>query len=269
MPIQVRDPRLLELIRTDSELEQLATGFLFIEGPIWHAQERHLTFSDIPGDTMYRWSDARGFSRVPSTQLQGQRQCLRSARSHSHLRTRHQPPQPHESGRQLRNPGLALRGQGIEQPQRCGREIGRLDLFHRPAVWPHQRPCGRTAASSSISRACTGSTLTPGTLTLLVDDFEKPNGFASRPTSASLFIDDTARNHIRVFDVQADGTLANGRVWANLVGEGVGGADGMKIDQPGQYLLHRARRHPRLRPRCHVPGRDPNARTNGQSLFRR
>ena len=39
--------------------------------------------------------------------------------------------------------------------------------------------------------------------------------------------------HIRVFDVKPDGTLANGRVWAETIGEGAGAPDGMKIDSDG------------------------------------
>jgi gluconolactonase len=70
-------------------------------------------------------------------------------------------------------------------------------------------------------------------LTLLVDDFSKPNGLCFSLDETLLFVNDTNRGHIRVFDVQPDGTLSNGRVWAELEGEGVGVADGMKFDQAG------------------------------------
>ena len=39
--------------------------------------------------------------------------------------------------------------------------------------------------------------------------------------------------HIRVFDVAGDGTLRNGRIWAELSGDGAGAPDGMKIDSAG------------------------------------
>jgi len=70
-------------------------------------------------------------------------------------------------------------------------------------------------------------------LTLLVDDFSKPNGLCFSLDEKRLFVNDTNRQHIRAFDVQADGTLTNGRVWAKTIGEGVGVPDGMKIDQEG------------------------------------
>ena len=70
-------------------------------------------------------------------------------------------------------------------------------------------------------------------LTLLVDDFDQPNGLTFSLDERHLFINDTMRAHIRVFDVTADGGLSNGRVWAELTGERDGLADGMKIDSEG------------------------------------
>jgi gluconolactonase len=72
-----------------------------------------------------------------------------------------------------------------------------------------------------------------GTLTLLADDFAQPNGLCFSADETRLFVNDTERGHIRVFDVKADGTLAGGAVWAQTVGEGDGAPDGMKIDSAG------------------------------------
>ena len=70
-------------------------------------------------------------------------------------------------------------------------------------------------------------------LQLLVDDFEQPNGLCFSIDETKLYVNDTVRGHIRVFDVSGDGTVKNGRIWATLVGEGVGVADGMKTDGQG------------------------------------
>ena len=50
-----------------------AAGFAFTEGPVWHPVERHLVFSDMPGDHMRRWSEAGGVStfRRPSNKANG------------------------------------------------------------------------------------------------------------------------------------------------------------------------------------------------------
>ena len=42
-----------ELVEADT-LEQIATGFSFAEGPVWHP-DGYLLFSDIPGNTIHKW----------------------------------------------------------------------------------------------------------------------------------------------------------------------------------------------------------------------
>ena len=68
---------------------------------------------------------------------------------------------------------------------------------------------------------------------LLVDDFDRPNGLCFSLDESRLFINDTARQHIRVFDVTSTGGLANGRLWAETKGDQPGAPDGMKLDSAG------------------------------------
>ena len=56
--IERLDPRFGDLLKDDSQIEKLATGFEFVEGPVWMGDE--LLFSDIPGDTIYSWSAGDG-----------------------------------------------------------------------------------------------------------------------------------------------------------------------------------------------------------------
>lgn len=234
MPIEIRNPHLLELIRPDSELEQLASGFLFTEGPIWHPREQHLTFSDIPADRMYRWSEENGLSefRHPSHKANG------NAYDHEGriLTCEH-------ASNRLSRSNVDGSGYEILASHFAGKELNSPnDVIVKSdgSIYFTDPPYGRIKANVGLLRPRELDfqgvyRLDPdsGTLILLIDDFEKPNGLAFSLDERQLFIDDTARNHIRVFDVQADGTIANGRVWATLVGEGVGGADGMKIDGRG------------------------------------
>jgi gluconolactonase len=73
----------------------------------------------------------------------------------------------------------------------------------------------------------------PKTPVLLVDDFDRPNGLCFSRDGRRLFVNDTARKHIRVFDMTSSGTVSGGRVWAETTGEGTGAPDGMKIDSEG------------------------------------
>jgi gluconolactonase len=70
-------------------------------------------------------------------------------------------------------------------------------------------------------------------LTLLADDFVLPNGLCFSPDESRLFVNDTRRQHIRVFDVKDDFTICNSQVWAGTDGDRPGVADGMKLDSEG------------------------------------
>ena len=72
-----------------------------------------------------------------------------------------------------------------------------------------------------------------GALVAVADDFEQPNGLCFSLDETRLFVNDSPRGHIRVFDVLADGSLRGGEVWAELRGSGPGVPDGMKLDAAG------------------------------------
>jgi gluconolactonase len=80
-----------------------------------------------------------------------------------------------------------------------------------------------------------------GDLQLLIDDFEQPNGLCFTPDESQLYINDTVRAHIRVFDVGPGHALSNGRVFAENIGTGdlASGelVDGMKLDERGNVYV--------------------------------
>jgi len=80
-----------------------------------------------------------------------------------------------------------------------------------------------------------------GEVTLLVDDFVRPNGLALTTDERLLYIADTDQAHIRVFDV-ADEALRNGRVFAQTEHDGVKGRpDGIKLDERGNLYVTSSR----------------------------
>ena len=62
-----------DVIVGDAALAQVATGFIFTKGPIWHPQAQHLTFSEMPGYIMRRWSAGDGVEtfRQPCNKANG------------------------------------------------------------------------------------------------------------------------------------------------------------------------------------------------------
>ena len=74
-----------------------------------------------------------------------------------------------------------------------------------------------------------------GRVQALVRDLNRPNGLAFSPDFKVLYVNnsDAAKNLVMRYDVAADGTLANGRVFADLTSKIDGLADGLKVDAKG------------------------------------
>src|SRR5690242_16592749 len=73
MQVKVLSSRCHELLPDELELEQVATGLRFTEGPLWDPQTHSLVFSDIPADRIYRWTEGQGIEvfRQPSGKSNG------------------------------------------------------------------------------------------------------------------------------------------------------------------------------------------------------
>ena len=72
------------------------------------------------------------------------------------------------------------------------------------------------------------------------DEFDMPNGLCFSPDESLLYINDTPRAHIKVWDADADGNISNGRMFFEGVGSGVieeGIPDGMKCDERGNIWV--------------------------------
>jgi gluconolactonase len=234
--VEVRHPRFGDLIGPEAELECLISGFQFLEGPAWHPVEGHLTFSDIPANRLYRWNAVEGVSvfRQPSHMANGNtydRQGRMLTCEHATSRVTRTEPNgsvhviaSHYQGLELNSPNdIVVKSDGciyFTDPN-FGRRPGRVGLPR-----PQQQPCQGVYRFDPIAQ----------TLTRVADDFENPNGLCFSLDERRLFVNDSPRGHIRIFDVLADGGLADGRVWADLSGDGPGVPDGMKFDSEGHLF---------------------------------
>jgi gluconolactonase len=70
-----------------------------------------------------------------------------------------------------------------------------------------------------------------GQVTIVADDFDRPNGLAFSADERQLYIADSARHHIRVFSVTDDGRLEGGAVF---VACDTGTFDGIRLDSAGR-----------------------------------
>jgi gluconolactonase len=237
MNVEICDARFTQVIDPAVELEQIATGFDFLEGPIWQPYEKSIIFSDILGNSIFRWTKKDGVKQLRrhsymangnSYDNQGRVVTCEHATSRVTRTdfTNHSPLEvlaTHYQGKQLNSPNdVIVKSDGaiyFTDPT-----SGRSEGYGVPRE-PELPFCG-------VYR------LNPDTqeLTLLIDDFAKPNGLCFSRDEKQLFVNDTIRQHIRVFDVLDDGTVTNGRLWANLEGDWPGVADGMKVDSQGHIF---------------------------------
>ncbi|HEU4378000.1 MAG TPA: SMP-30/gluconolactonase/LRE family protein [Hyphomicrobiaceae bacterium] len=232
MSAEIRNERFRSVVGDAPQIERLATGFLFTEGPLWHAQDEYLLFSDMPGDHLRKWSRQGGVTsfRKPCAQSNGlawdrQGRLIVCEHATSRLtRTKLDGSSTvlasHYDGKELNSPNdVVVKSDGgiyFTDPT-----YGRAEYYGKPR--PTQLDFrGVYRAEPDGNR-----------LTLLADDFRQPNGLCLSLDEKRLFVNDTERQHIRVFDVKPDGTLANGRVWAQTTGAGAGAPDGMKMDSEG------------------------------------
>ena len=77
-----------------------------------------------------------------------------------------------------------------------------------------------------------------GEVRLLTKDLSQPNGLAFSPDGKRLYVDDSEKKNIRVYDFLPDGMLSNGRLFGDETGnKGEGVPDGMKVDEAGNLYV--------------------------------
>jgi gluconolactonase len=239
MAVVVHSKKLNDLVDENAEVEQIATGFTFTEGPIWMS-DGSLHFSDMPGDKRRRWHPEEGVTvlRDPSNKCNGMtldndgNLIVCEHVTSSVVRERpdgtRETLATHWQGKELNSPNdviVASDGSIIFTDPTYGRMPGfgierEQDLDFQGVY--------RLPADG-------------GEIELLVDDFKQPNGLCFSPDESLLYINDTTRAHIRVFDVGLNHALSNDRVFAENIGDGdlaKGGlVDGMKLDEQGNVYV--------------------------------
>ena len=232
----VVDDRFRELIDPSESFITLAEGFRFTEGAVWHPDGCHVTFSDIPSSRIHRWfatSGATTIVRDPANMTNGttydnQGRLLMCK---------------HETSRvtRLENDGtikvLADRWQGAElnSPNDIVVDDAGVIWFTDP-LYGRESNTG-VAREPGLPFRGVFSIGLDGTLHLLDDDYDGPNGLCFSPDKRRLYVNDSETRAIRVYDIGADGAPTGGQVFAETRDDdgalGWGSPDGMKVDAMG------------------------------------
>ena len=235
--VEIVDPRFSRYVLDNAELEVLAEGFRWIEGPVWMGDAGCLLFQDLPRNRTMRWSEGHGVSvyRAPSDYANGQtrdrqgRLVACSHRGRCLYRTEHDGLVvrlvAHHDGKRLNAPNdVVVKSDGsiwFSDPLYgllTDYEGGRQTSEQGPALYRFDPASGEIAAMAT--------------------DFDGPNGLAFSPDERRLYVAETGdqskpdpRQYIRAFDVGADGkTLHGGGIFHKIE---PGYADGFRVDQEG------------------------------------
>ena len=228
-----------ELIDIDAPVERLAGGFTFTEGPIWHPRDQYLLFSDMPADVRRRYDERAGIREVtrPSNKCNGMTYDAQLAlvvceHATSTLVREHDGKREilasHFEGKELNSPNDV-----------CVHSDGSIYFsdpsYGRMPVYGVERP--RQLDFQGVYRVRPGNREPQ----LLVDRnlFEQPNGLCFSPDERQLYVNDTVRALIRVFDVRSDGSLGPDRIFASGIRSELepGVPDGMKCDSAGNIWV--------------------------------
>jgi gluconolactonase len=237
------DPLLDALVPKDAQIEKLADGFTFIEGPLWRLSNA-LWFSDVVGNVVRQWTpDGKvieilkpgGYdgNSLPAGGFVGPN-GMAADKDGAVLLCQHGNRRIARIGKDMKVTTLIDRFEGkkLNSPNDLVfRSDGSLYFTDPPYGLPKQdADAAKELKFNGVYR------LADGKMTLLVQDLTRPNGIAFSPDERTLYVanSDPARKIWMRYDVAADGTVSNGRLFADVTAETEDGLpDGMKIDAQG------------------------------------
>ncbi len=236
MRIEVIHPSFKTILDPASDIELISDGHKFTEGPVWDKENQRLLFSDIPADTIYSWNENAGseilikpsrYSNALAFDSDGNLIiCEHQGRAIS-LRD-------DEGNRKVL--ADSFRNYKLNSPNDLVIANDGSILFTDP-IYGLREGNGGPAVQELPFQGVYRYDSKKGSLYLITDSFERPNGLTFSPDERKLFITDTVKQHIRVFTIEKNWHLSGGMVWAELWDDDYGGRpDGLKCDQHGNLF---------------------------------
>jgi gluconolactonase len=232
---EVHSPIFKRYVLGNAPLQKLATGFDWVEGPVWFGDGNYLLFSDIPNNRIMRWTPEVGVSifRQPSNFSNGHtRDGLGRLISCEHG-TRRVTRTEHDGT--ITVIADSYNGKRLNSPNDVVVKSDGSIWFTDPHYGIMTNYEGYVAEQELPCNVYRVDALT-GNIAAVATDFACPNGLVFSPDEKRLYISDTGRmfgsdpTHIRAFDVDAHGKLSGGHIFQS-VSHGV--ADGMRVDEDG------------------------------------
>lgn len=219
----------------DEKLEVLHTGTRWAEGPIYVPAWRQLIWSDIPNDRMLRWDEETGaisiFRRdagyANGNTLDSQGRLITCEQGNRRVtRTEHDGTitvlADHWQGKRLNSPNdSTVKSDGAV-------------YFSDPDFGISSDYEGYRAESDIGANNVYRIDPVTGVVALVADGFGAPNGLVFSADEQQLFVSDTRAGYIRVFEVRDDGSLFDGKVFADAAGRPEARFDNLRFDDHGR-----------------------------------
>ena len=228
--LRAESPRFWELIDHGAQLERIATGFGFTEGPVWDPSG-FVYVSDEEQNKIYRaYPDGHREELIALGDPDGNTydkkhkliDCASVLRAIIRIEANGKYAVLAErfEGKRLNSPNDVVIGPDgaiyFTDPT--------LDL---PAGEKQEIPFQGVYRLDS-----------KGEVRLLTKELTQPNGLAFTPDGKKLYVDDSEQRNIRVYDFHPDGTVSNGRIFGSEAGPAKSGVpDGIKVDKNGNLYV--------------------------------
>ncbi|HEY4661060.1 MAG TPA: SMP-30/gluconolactonase/LRE family protein [Terriglobales bacterium] len=228
--IQPISSKFSTLISPDAKLETVATGFGFTEGPVWDPagflyvsdEETNKIFrvylNDGHKEELISLGDPDGNTYDAQRRLIDCASVLRAIIAISKY-GKYQVLADHFEGKKLNSPNDVIVG-----PDGA--------LYFTDPTLDLVKGEKQEIPFQGVYR------LKSGKVTLLTKDLTQPNGLAFSPDGKKFYVDDSEQRNIRAYDVAANGSLKNGRIFGEEPGgKGDGVPDGIKVDRKGNLFV--------------------------------
>ncbi len=220
-----------------SEEQRLCTGFQFTEGPLWVPSDTCLLFSDIPGDTIYRWrpgNDEAEVYRQPAgypngLTLDGNGNLLVCEHGGRRVSI---APYDSDSVEPLAE---AFDGKRLNSPNDIVVSSTGAVYFTDPDSGLRNEAQGGSG-EQELDHLAVYRIATNGAVQQMITELDKPNGLAFSPNESLIFVSDSLNRKISRYTVFADGTLSSrGEMMLDVSKvDKAGTTDGMKVDTDGR-----------------------------------
>lgn len=250
--LTVFDDSFHDVVAPDARIEKIAEGFTWSEGPAWVREGDYLLFTDVPENTLYRWSERDGISVFlkPSGLAGPDPGTLREAGANGLYAEPSGTVVLADSGTRVvarldpktklkTTLAAAYEGKKLNSPNDVVRRSDGAVFFTDP-------PYGLKGLDESPVKELKFNGVyridTDGTVHLLDDGLSFPNGIALSPDERTLYVSnsDPKRPVWMAYSLDARGDVIGKRVFADatdLLGEGVPGLpDGMAVAEDGRLF---------------------------------